>query len=325
MAGQGADEAEILDLIHRNRIAVWMQDYDAYADCFVHAAYTTRWNASHINGIFIRAGWDDISKRVREMFAAMPGLKVEANAHKTTVENLMLRIQGDVAWATFDQRYPGVVTPFNVVSRGLTHEMRVFERHDGRWKIAFLGYLDEDASLPGRMMALLDPEGRLLWQTAAAIQGFEDDDDLVIRNGRLRVRDRRIDERLQAAIGWAAARDHGYLLDRGALPIVCPAGDNVPAKVWWIIADSDKIWFSFGEPGLTEARLSAAAAVFGLSTTQQQVAALVAKGLALTDIALKLGITANTARTHLDRIFDKVGVRTQAALVRVLLSTAAPM
>lgn len=325
MLEQGADEAEILDLIHRNRIAVWTQNFAAYADCFVHEPYTTRWNASHINGIFIRAGWDDISKRVREMFAAMPELKVEANAYQTTVENLMLRINGDVAWALFDQRYPGIVTPFNIISRGLTHEMRVFEKHGGRWKIAFLGYLDEDASLPGRMMVLLDPDSRILWQTASATNGLENDDDLVIRNGRLRVRDRRIDERLQAAIRWAAARDHGYLLDRGALPIVCPAGENVPAKVWWIIANGGKIWFSFSEPGLTEARLSAAAAVFGLSATQQEVAARVANGLALTAIAGELGITANTARTHLDRIFDKVGVRTQAALVRVLLSTAAPI
>jgi DNA-binding CsgD family transcriptional regulator len=175
------------------------------------------------------------------------------------------------------------------------------------------------------MMVLLDPEGRVLWQTAAATQGLEDDDDLVVRNGHLRVHDRRVDERLQAAIGWAAARDHGYLVGRGALPIVCPAGDNVPAKVWWIIADGGKIWFSFSDPGLTEARLSAAAAVLGLSASQQEVAARVARGKALTDIAVELGITANTARTHLDRIFDKIGVRTQAALVRVLLSTAAPI
>jgi len=325
MPDQSADEAEILDLIHRNRIAVWMHDYEMYADCFVHAPYTTRWNASHINGIFIRSGWDDISQRVREMFEAMPGLKIEANAYQTTVENLMLRIHGDVAWALYNQRYPGVPTPVPITNRGLTHEMRLFERHEGRWKIAFMGYLDEDASQRGRRMVLLDPDGRVLWQTEAATRGFETEDDLVIRNGRLRARDRRVDERLQAAIKWAAAQDRGYMLARGALPIVCPAGENMPAKVWWVTTESGKIWFSFSDPGLTEIRLSAAAAIFGLSATQQQVATLIANGLPLTDIATQLGITANTARTHLDRIFDKVGVRTQAALVRVLLSTAAPV
>ena len=51
----------------------------------------------------------------------------------------------------------------------------------------------------------------------------------------------------------------------------------------------------------------------------------VADGLSLTQVADRMGITANTARTHLKRVFDKVGVRTQPALVRVLLSAAAPL
>src|SRR3569833_1810513 len=118
MPEQGTDEAEILDLIHRNRIAVWMHDYEMYADCFVHAPYTTRWNASHINGIFIRSGWDDISKRVREMFEAMPDLKNEANAYQTTVENLMLRIHGDVAGAAGGRRGPGGPAPGPGAGRG---------------------------------------------------------------------------------------------------------------------------------------------------------------------------------------------------------------
>ena len=38
-----------------------------------------------------------------------------------------------------------------------------------------------------------------------------------------------------------------------------------------------------------------------------------------------MGITSNTARTHLQRIFDKTGVHNQSALVRVLLSAIAPV
>ena len=41
--------------------------------------------------------------------------------------------------------------------------------------------------------------------------------------------------------------------------------------------------------------------------------------------ATEMKITPNTARTHLNRVFEKTGVRTQTALVRVLLSTAAPI
>jgi DNA-binding CsgD family transcriptional regulator len=322
MSEHDADREAIIALIHRNRIAVWTQDYEAYASCFVHAPYTTRWNASHINGVFIHAGWDDISERAREMFAARPDLKVPANAHQTAVENLMLRIEGNLAWALFDQRYPTTTT---IHSRGLTREMRVFERHDGEWKVAFLGYLDEDASRPGSLMLELDPQGAVIWQTPAAIAALSNDDDLVIRNGRLRIRDSRTNERLQAAIRWAAARNTGYLIERGALPIVCDAGEGAPVKVWWVIAESGKVWFSFGDAGLTEPRLSAAAAVFGLSPAQLQVARFIAEGLSLTEIADRLEITPNTARTHLNRVFEKTGVHTQPALVRVLLTAIAPV
>ena len=65
--------------------------------------------------------------------------------------------------------------------------------------------------------------------------------------------------------------------------------------------------------------------IYGLSPAQQRVAALVAEGLSLAEIATRMAITANTARTHLNRIFEKTGVRTQTALVRVLLSAVTPV
>lgn len=325
MSEHESDRDAIVALIHRNRIAMWTADYETYVTCFVHADYTTRWNASHVNGIFIRAGWPEVSRRVRETFA-MADLNVPANAYDTQVENLMLRIHGDVAWALYEQRYPGNVAPGHFVhSSGLTHEMRVFEKHGGEWKIAFLGYLDDDATRPERVMVELDPDGAVLWMTPAAALALETEDDLIIRNGHLRVRDSRTNQRLQAAIRWAADRNEGYLLNRHALAIVCDGGAGGAARLWWVIAESGRIWLSFGDTSLTESGLAAATAVFGLSPAQQRVAALVAEGLSLVDIAERLGVTVNTARTHLNRVFDKVGVRTQSALVRVLLTAIAPL
>jgi DNA-binding CsgD family transcriptional regulator len=68
-----------------------------------------------------------------------------------------------------------------------------------------------------------------------------------------------------------------------------------------------------------------AAAIYGLSPTQKQLAALVAEGVTLPEIARRLRIRTSTARTHLQRIFDKTGVRTQPALVRVMLSVVPPI
>ena len=85
------------------------------------------------------------------------------------------------------------------------------------------------------------------------------------------------------------------------------------------------ILFLFGNSAISESRLSSIALIFGLSPAQAKVAGLVAEGLSLAEIAGRLNITGNTARTHLNRIYEKTGVRTQPALVRVMLSAAAPV
>ena len=112
---------------------------------------------------------------------------------------------------------------------------------------------------------------------------------------------------------------------RRSLPIVHEAGEGLPTRVWWVIAGNGLIAFLIGDSHLNERRLDAAAAIFGLSPAQKTLAGFVADGLSLPEIAEKMAITANTARTHLERIYEKVGVRTQPALVRVLLSTASPV
>lgn len=96
-------------------------------------------------------------------------------------------------------------------------------------------------------------------------------------------------------------------------------------RVWWVLAGDGAIVFSMGSADFNEKRMDAAAAVFGLSPAQKQLASQIAEGKSLPEIADVMKITANTARTHLDRIYEKVGVRTQPALVRVLLSTASPL
>lgn len=324
MSDDEADHAAILALIHRNRIAVWTQDFAAYEKCFVHADYTTRWNASRFYGIAERRGWDDIAKRVRKLFADHT-YSSRANAYDTRVDNMRLHILGDMAWATFDQHYPESDLAFVPQMGGLSREVRVFERHDGKWLIAFWGVMDSAVGGRDAAVIYLKVDGTVTWSSPAAMAALETDDDIVIRNGKLRIRDGRSNDALQAAIAWAAEHDASLLSVRGALPIVHDAGEGLPMRVWWVLAGDGSIVFSMGTAGFNEKRLDAAAAVFGLSPAQKQLAAHIAAGRNLPEIAEAMQITTNTARTHLDRIYEKVGVRTQPSLVRVLLSTAAPI
>jgi DNA-binding CsgD family transcriptional regulator len=62
---------------------------------------------------------------------------------------------------------------------------------------------------------------------------------------------------------------------------------------------------------------------YGLTPAEARLAALLASGLSLHDIVERLGIAANTARTHLKSIFGKTETRRQGELIRLLLSNPA--
>ena len=57
----------------------------------------------------------------------------------------------------------------------------------------------------------------------------------------------------------------------------------------------------------------------GLTPAQSRVAALLADGNTVHDIVLKTGAKENSVRAHIKRIHSKLGVSTQAQLVRVVL------
>jgi DNA-binding CsgD family transcriptional regulator len=320
MASEQTDREQIIELIHRNRIGIWTNDFDLWDSCFAHTDYMTRWGWWRGGGPYIQRGWADISARVR---AEHPEPNLES-AYKTTIEDLSLQIRGDTAWATFIQQYPGQLIPDHV-GPGRRLEMRIFERHNGEWQIVLIGVLDADAGAATTSMLRLDSGGRVLWASPAAAATIEADDDLALRAGVLHFRDRRADRQLRDALAWVGTIDKGYVPRHGSRPIVVEAGEGLPTKVYWVMAEAGMILFAFGPQKLDERRLSLAAAVYGLSPAQVKIAALVAEGLTLPEIATRMGVTVNTARTHLDRVFDKVGVRTQPALVRVLLLVVAPI
>ena len=326
MTDDDDDEAKIVALIRANTIAYHMRDFDAWQRCFVHEPYLTRWGWWRRGGVFVRHGWDEISERFKRDLAEFPEPH-RGNAYDTRVENLRLRIVGDVAWATFEQHYPTPDLPGRQRGSGpnVLHELRVFERIDGQWKVVVSSFLSNyDERLSDKTL-IIDGEARIVRASEAALAALAEDDDLVIRNGKLRVRDHRADQILQQAIRRAAQVDSSYFSTQAALPIVLDAGADLPARVWWVVADDGEISFSFGNRAVSEDRLEMAAHIFELSPTQKKLAGLLAEGLPLPDIAERMGVTHNTARTHLRRIYEKTGVQTQTALIRVLLSTISPL
>ena len=65
-------------------------------------------------------------------------------------------------------------------------------------------------------------------------------------------------------------------------------------------------------------------AAFGLTGSESKLAVRLAQGETLVQAAEALGVSHETARTHVKRIFDKTGARHQGDLVRVLLASITP-
>lgn len=69
-------------------------------------------------------------------------------------------------------------------------------------------------------------------------------------------------------------------------------------------------------------RLAGVCAAFGFTRRETEIAELLAGGVELSEIAAVLGITIGNLRGHLNRIFAKGGVASQAQLVALLLSSS---
>lgn len=65
-------------------------------------------------------------------------------------------------------------------------------------------------------------------------------------------------------------------------------------------------------------RVESAAKRFCLTPAENRLLGHLLQGLSLNEAAVQLGVARTTARTHLQRIFDKTGVRRQTDLQRVI-------
>jgi DNA-binding CsgD family transcriptional regulator len=70
--------------------------------------------------------------------------------------------------------------------------------------------------------------------------------------------------------------------------------------------------------------VDAAARRFGLTTAERRLLKLLLEGMSLAGAAFSLGVARTTARTHLQRIFDKTGRRRQSDLVRLVAMGVEP-
>ena len=214
-------------------------------------------------------------------------------------------------------------------------EHRVLERDDNRWKITHLIFVPVRNTTHDRAHIRVDASGRVA-HISPAMKTALADSGLTISAGRLRAVRPKWDGELQAALrrmhglttfdelgtdflegeflDWARARE---------FPILLGEDERGGQRYCMVMVQDGQVFVALDSPARTDRRLRLANLVYGLSEAQLRLAREIVGGLALPAAAEKLGISPNTARTHLNRIFEKTGVSNQPALVRCLLTVGA--
>lgn len=310
----------IWQVLQRSHIANWMRDFEGFADSHLRSS-DDLWSAKiGGTGITIRRGWDELARAQQSDMQIDPDV-CPYIAFLTRFEHRVLRQSHGMAWVAFDMVFPTADLP-HWRGPGVGHVLAVLEKVDGVWKIAAFNVMDDNFGQTEFPTWQVDRLCRVIHANPPASRLVETEEMVSVSGGRLRLAERRANDALRGAIAELADMDWGTMEVGHGLPIVFDPGNDLPVRVWWAGRRGGRLYVSSDNPEMLRARLETASRILGLSPAQHRLTTAIVEGLTLPDAARAEGIRLSTARTQLQRVFDKVGVRGQPALVRSLMSIA---
>jgi hypothetical protein len=131
-------EQAVMQVIAAETTAFWMKDYDAWANCWLQTADIRMLGWWARGGIRVTEGWETLSATVRQLMDENPTPKPQAAQVRR--EKVHIRTSEHMAWVTFDQYGADTGEP-DMDMPGLSHETRILEKHDGQWKLVYVGWL----------------------------------------------------------------------------------------------------------------------------------------------------------------------------------------
>jgi DNA-binding CsgD family transcriptional regulator len=317
------DKAAVLAVLEAETAAWMRRDMDALAEHWVHSPQSRFMMSRPHLGTQVFEGWDAINASNRMSVEHNPDPLAESHIRR---ERMNIVICGDVAWATYDQI--GENTGDDFVMAGTAHELKIFQRVDRKWKIACVTVMQRAIDHQTCPLIEVASDKRVLWMNASAHEKISSHPVLSISGGRLRARSRNHEAGLQAAVDWAVNQLHSDMPtsphNRLARAVILGENDNAAPLFCWVLVEDGKILVSFNDDQMLKRRVAVAQGIYGLTAAQTQVAQLLALGHDPALAAEKLGVSINTVRTHVQRMFDKTGAHSQSALVGLLLSADAP-
>jgi DNA-binding CsgD family transcriptional regulator len=308
-------------VIQRNHVANWMRDFEGFAASHLGSA-DDRWLAKvGGSGVTLRRGWDELAHAQRSDIRNDPDI-CPYLAYLTHFENRVIRQCETMAWAAFDLAFPTADLP-HWRGPGSGHVLATLEKVGEDWKIAAFSVIDDNFGQTAAPTWQVDRACRVQQANPPALQMVDVDDRVSVASGTLRLSVRGADQALRRAVIEMADMDWGTMEVGHSVPIVYDPGNDLPVSIWWAGRRGGRLYVSCDNADLLRTRLDQASRVLGLSPSQHRLATAIVEGLTLPEAAKLEGVRLSTARTQLQRVFDKVGVRGQPALVRSLLSIAA--
>jgi DNA-binding CsgD family transcriptional regulator len=205
---------------------------------------------------------------------------------------------------------------------GRSLNAKLFERH------AFIKLLDH---IPFACI-LVNQTSHIRFSNQAATELLSKQQELFIRSGRLCARTGSDSLRLWKAVSQSTQTstnrleeiEHHLVLTGLSMPVfisLFPIGrdqPHLPRRPEDLVAVITKDGI-----GTTFESITRFAAAYGLSPAEERLIQLLASGHGLFEAARQLGISKNTARTHMRHAYAKVQVHRQADLIRLLSSIGA--
>ena len=323
------DELAIKELCFNETWGNHIGNPDLWASCWLHSDSCSLTGVLWDVGLFTWTGWTDIEAAVRP--------EVDARAHGSLTampfshEDHQIAVCGDMAWARF------VETNWHALDRERKQgfkvmEYRFLERREAAWKIVHLIFVPLETALQDRIQIPIDGSGHIE-QILPAERIALANTGLTISAGRIRAVLPKWDRELQAVIARLRRSTGLAELTTGSveravfnraivreIPVMLGEDEHGGQRYCIVMIRDGRLFIGINDPARIDHQLARANVVYGLTDAQLRLAREIVAGSSLPAAAMKLGISVNTARTHRTRIFNKIGVSSQAALVRCLLS-----
>lgn len=245
--------------------------------------------------------------------------------------------QGEEIWVVSLFRRPAQRVFCDAERRTLTNLLPHFAQSlELQWQLArertgrqlLLDVLDQ---LPSAIV-LVDPELRPVVVSAAAEAALALNDGLMISNAKLHALWRTESERLECLVADACRKGNGHPAPVGGhLTVTRPSGLRPflvivnPLRRMMVDATGHERAIAAVvikdpeiEPHTSPRSRRELAELYELTPAEARLLGLILDGLSLFEAAQRLGITRNTSRTHMKRIYSKTGTHRQAELVRRL-------